>query len=138
MLKITPAILKVYPYQLLIKTILNQVSVSTEGKQYMLDTLKGYTKDEIVSIMKEVYVGVQEYQENTSLYVPILLIYGANEKTGKVKLYNKKWAENENLLLKIIPNAAHNTNMDNPEYFNKLSKDFIDKIENIVLNQVVG
>lgn len=132
LLKITPTILKLYPYQLLIKAISNQVSVSSDGKQYMLDTLKRYSKDEIVAIMTEVYVGVQEYWENFPLELPILLTHGENEQTGKVKSYNKKWAENEGLELKIIPKSAHNANMDNPDYFNEISKEFIDNIENTI------
>jgi len=134
LLRITPAILKLYPYQLLIKTISNQVSTSLEGKKYMLNTLKGYSKSEIATIMKVVYVGVQEYRENLTLEIPILLTHGENETTGKVKSYNRKWAKNENLELKLIPKSAHNANMDNPDYFNSISKEFIDKIENTVPN----
>ncbi|MGD1890479.1 MAG: alpha/beta fold hydrolase [Cyclobacteriaceae bacterium] len=136
LLKITPTILKAYPYQWLIKSISSQVSSTEKGKRYMLDTLKGYSKYEIAAIMKEVYVGVQEYRENNTLSVPILLTYGANERTGKVPDYNDKWAENENLPLEIIPNAAHNANMDNPDYFNRLSKEFIDKTENTAHSNV--
>lgn len=134
LLKITPAILKLYPYQFLIKTISNQVSISLEGKKYMLNTLKDLSKSEIVTIMREVYVGIQEYRENISLEIPILLTHGENEKTGKIKSYNQKWAKNDNLELKLIPKSAHNANMDNPDYFNSISKEFIDKTENTVPN----
>ena len=103
----------------------------------MLDTLKGYSKNEIASIMKEVYVGVQKYWENDTLSVPILLVYGAKEKTGKVQAYNNKWAKNENLPLEIIPNAAHNANMDNPDYFNSLSKGFIEEIQQLALKKSI-
>ncbi|MEM6814523.1 MAG: alpha/beta hydrolase [Bacteroidota bacterium] len=135
LLKITPTILKAYPYHMLIKAIANQVSSTNEGKKYMLETLKGYTKNEIVTIMKEVYVGIQEYRENKALNVPILLTYGDSDRTGKVQAYNKKWAKNENLRLEIIPNAAHNANMDNSIYFNDLAKEFIEGIENTVPNK---
>lgn len=136
LLKITPAILKMYPYQLLIKTISNQVSTTSDGKKYMLNTLKEYSKIEIATIMKEIYVGVQEYREYFSLEIPILLTYGENEKTGKVKSYNQNWAKNEGLELQLIPNSAHNANMDNPDYFNSISKKFIDRIENTLPNKV--
>jgi pimeloyl-ACP methyl ester carboxylesterase len=136
LLKITPIILTLYPYQRLIKTISNQVSITAEGKKYMMNTLKRHSKNEIATIMKEVYVGVQDYRENLTLEIPILLTHGENEKTGKVKSYNQNWAEYENLELKIIPNSAHNANMDNPDYFNSISKEFIDKIENTVPSNI--
>ena len=70
-LKITPAILRASPYRMLIKSIANQVSTTSEGKQYMLETLETYTKSEIVTIMREVYVGVQAYQTNHPLELHI-------------------------------------------------------------------
>lgn len=136
LLKITPSILKAYPYKMLIKVIANQVSTTDEGKKYMLDTLKKYSKNDIAAIMKEVYVGIQEYRENNSLNLPMLLTYGADDRAGKVKTYNEKWAKNENLQLEVIPHAAHNANMDNPKYFNNLAKEFIGEIESTVPNNI--
>ncbi|MEN0045820.1 MAG: alpha/beta hydrolase [Bacteroidota bacterium] len=131
LLKITPPILKAYPYGMLIKAIANQVSSTVDGKKYMLDTLKGYSKNEISDIMKEVYLGVQSYRKNEALSIPTLLTYGSEDRTGKVQAYNNAWAKEEKLQLEIIPNAAHNANMDNPIYFNKLVKEFVEEVENI-------
>ena len=45
MLSITPAILGLYPYGMLVRTIANQVSVSEAGRAYALRTLETYAPD---------------------------------------------------------------------------------------------
>jgi pimeloyl-ACP methyl ester carboxylesterase len=53
------------------------------------------------------------------------IAYGASDRSGKVQAYCDRWAEQENRDLKIIPNAAHNANMDNPEAFNQILGGFL-------------
>ncbi|MEM6841871.1 MAG: alpha/beta hydrolase [Bacteroidota bacterium] len=125
LLSITPFVLKMYPYQYLIKIIAQQVSSTPDGQSYALRTLQQYTKAEIVMVMKAVYVGVRQYYQNTTLSVPILITYGANDKTGRVKAYSDQWAKLENRDLKVIERAAHNANMDNPSSFNEILEDYL-------------
>jgi len=125
LLKLTPFILRIYPYNSLIKAISDQVAFTEAGKKYMYHTLQQYSKSEIAQIMEEVYVGIQAYLDNTPLKVPILISYGDQETTGKVKAYSNRWAKEEGLPLVIIPNAAHNANFDNPDFFNQLLSNFL-------------
>lgn len=121
-LSITPTILRLYPYNRLIKDIAKQISIHEEGQAYALKSLKQYSKTEIIKVMKEVYIGIQDYLENKVLDVPIMITYGDNDKTGKVREYSNEWSKAEQIPLRVIPNAAHNANMDNPEFFNKTLK----------------
>lgn len=125
LLSITPSLLMLYPYNYLIQTIAAQIAIRESARTYVLETLKGLTKREIADIMDKVYKGLQEYKENFRLPLPILIAYGASDRSGKVQAYCDRWAERENRDLKIIPNAAHNANMDNPEAFNQILGGFL-------------
>lgn len=126
MLSITPTILSCYGDEALIIDIAENVSVTSLGKVYMYEVLKKQTKQEISTIMESVYKGILDFAAlNKKVICPVLIVYGENEKTGKVVEYSKKWAEEEGHPLITIPNAAHNTNMDNPYFFNRALKQYL-------------
>lgn len=125
LLSITPAILRLYPYSTLIKTISQQIAIREHSQAYALETLKGLTKAEIAEIMERVYQGLMEYQHDSPLAVPILILYGAEDRTGKVQIYCREWARREKRPLRVIPDAAHNSNMDNPGEFNRVLAEFL-------------
>lgn len=125
LLKITPTLLGFYPYNYLIKTIANQIALSDSGKDYAHSVLTTYSKKEISKIMEAVYKGIADYQQDFQLDIPILITYGEHDKAGKVQQYSKEWAKNENRELIVIPNAAHNANMDNPREFNEILHKYI-------------
>jgi pimeloyl-ACP methyl ester carboxylesterase len=127
LLSITPSLLMLYPYNFLIKTIATQIALRQSAQAYAMETLKMLTKREIADIMEKVYKGLQEYKEDFRLPLPILIAYGDSDRSGKVQEYCNRWAERENRDLKIIPNAAHNANMDNPKAFTQTLQDFINE-----------
>lgn len=129
LLSITPPILRWYPYGYLIKTIAAQIALSTQSQEYALKTLKQYSKSEIAEIMEKVYRGVKEYRQESVLQIPVLIVYGDCDRTGKVQTYCKQWAERENRPLRSISNAAHNANMDNPKEFNRVLDEFLTPID---------
>ena len=125
LLSITPSILRLYPYKTLIQTIAAQIAIDKQAKTYALKTLGGLSKNEIAHIMEEVYQGLMQYRHDVKLSHPILIIYGDRDRTGKVKSYCDRWAAREKRELRVIANAAHNSNMDNPASFNALLDDFL-------------
>ena len=127
LLSIAPHLLRLYPYKSLIKTISKQIAIKEASQAYALETLKKFSKTEIAEIMSAVYRGVKGYQHDGVLPVPLLIIYGEADRTGKVKAYCHQWAERENRPIKIISNAAHNSNMDNPDEFNHILGEFLNE-----------
>ncbi len=127
LLSITPPLLKLYPYKYLVKTIASQIAMEEKAIAYAKEALHQLSKTEIADIMDSVYHGLQEYKVDFHLPCPILIVYGEHDHSGKVQAYSKRWAEIENRELKIIPNAAHNANMDNPDAFNKILEEFLSK-----------
>ena len=127
LLSITPFLLKLYPYNYLIKTIATQIALDKSVQSYALDILKTYTTSEIAFIMDEVYKGLLSYEKIHRLPCPILIIYGEKDRSGKVVEYCKRWAKEEDRELRIIPNASHNSNQDNPVEFNRILEEFLEE-----------
>jgi pimeloyl-ACP methyl ester carboxylesterase len=125
LLSITPSLLRLYPYQTLIKTIARGIAIRENSRAYALETLETYDKAEIAAIMDAVYQGVKAYRQDTALLVPILIVVGEADRTGKVQTYCRQWAQREQRQLKIITGASHNANMDNPEAFNRILDTFL-------------
>jgi pimeloyl-ACP methyl ester carboxylesterase len=125
LLSITPALLRLYPYSSLIEITANQIALDETARAYALETLKGYTKAEIAEIMGAVYGDLAAFDQDFRLALPILIVVGEADHTGKVQTYSSRWAERENRPLMVIPKAAHNANMDNPGYFNRVLEEFI-------------
>lgn len=69
----------------------------------------------------------KQYEQDFILPVPLLIIYGDADSSGKVQSYCRQWAEREKRPLKIIADAAHNSNMDNPDEFNRILGEFLKK-----------
>ena len=53
------------------------------------------------------------------------ILVGERDKTGKVKQYNKAWSKRTGIKIIWIPNAAHNSNVDNPEFVNSCIEEFL-------------
>lgn len=126
LLSITPFLLRLYPYSTLIDAIAAQITVSAASRSYAYETLKTYSKAEIAQIMGAVYSGLLQYDQ-ASLSCPVLVVYGEQDRTGKVRSYSERWAAQEKRELKVISNAAHNANMDNPGEFNKALEEFLER-----------
>ena len=127
-LSITPGILRLYPYSSLIEITANQIALDEAARTYALETLKGYTKAEIAEIMGVVYGGLATFDQDFRLALPILIVVGEADRTGKVLAYSRSWAERENQPLVMIPGAAHNANMDNPAEFNRILETFLNEL----------
>lgn len=125
LLSITPFLLRLYPYEYLIKTIATGIALDKSVQSYALEVLKTFTKSEIGFIMGEVYKGLLAYEKDYRLPFPILILYGDKDKSGKVVEYCDRWAKVENRVLKVISNASHNSNQDNPAEFNRILEEFL-------------
>ena len=125
LLSITPSLLRLYPYDTLINTIATQIAMHESAQVYALETLKGLSKAEIAKIMEMVYRGLKEYKQEFVLPIPLLIIVGDQDRTGKVQHYCQRWAAREKRPLKVVTDASHNSNMDNPTEFNRILEDFL-------------
>lgn len=113
-----------FPYRILVDATAKNISATKESLDYARTVLSTLSKREIMAITKVVYDGFLEHTEKSSIAVPLLIMYGEHDRTGKTRSYCRRWAKEEDAILKIIPRAAHNANLDNPGETNKVLEEF--------------
>lgn len=121
-------ILSWYPYRTLVKSIAKANTKTDYAYKNLYSSVSQLSKKEIVEITKIAYTDFLDKKETVKLDFPVLLIIGDSDNTGFVKKYNKKWSENEGYPLQIITNAAHASNTDNYDEFNRILEEFINQL----------
>ncbi len=116
---------KTLPYNVLVQATVKNVAFTAESMNYAKNVIKKLSRQEIIDITEIVYRDFLLHKNIIHINRPLLITYGDKDKTGKVQSYCQRWAKAENAILKVIPNAAHNANMDNPAEFNNYLKDFL-------------
>lgn len=95
----------------------------------MLTALWKYSKQEVCHLMRIGYSGFLEENCDLALEIPVLILVGENDRTGKVRQYCKAWHEKTGYPLHVIKNAAHNSNIDNYEQVNNEIEKFINTLK---------
>lgn len=108
-----------------------------EFKQFMADTVgirpevKAYA--EVACAPLETWIAVRKAipgffheEENYRLPMPFLLTHGDQDALEEIKEQARMWAQRQpNCRYIVIPNAGHNANQDNPEFFNQVLLTFL-------------
>lgn len=116
---------KALPYNVLVRATVKNIAFTVDSIDYATNVIKKLSKKEIIDITDIVYRDFLTHEKSTHINLPLLITYGEKDKTGKVQSYCQRWAKAESAVLKVIPNAAHNANMDNPVGFNNILKEFL-------------
>lgn len=127
-LKHTENMYMCFPWQILVKIGARGVSKSIKGRANMKSMMLSYSKKEYCKLAGFGYKMLAEAIEQNRPYqlsCPTLLICGQYDQAGSARRYNKNWAENANLRLVWIPNAGHNSNIDNSGMVNNEIENFI-------------
>lgn len=118
---------KAYTENILKKSMANQNALTEEGRANMLDMLKYYNKTELINLMSQGYKAFFDDNRPFKINCPVVLLVGEKDKTGKVVSYNREWTRDTGYEMIIIPDAAHNSNVDNPKAVNYYIKEFLYK-----------
>ena len=114
-----------YPYSLYSKACSKQVAVTLEAQKNIYQTLVRLGKKGMLNATNAVYQEFLKVKESVQFPFPVLLTYGQFDKVGLVAKYNQNWAKTINARLKVIKNASHNANYDNPLEFNYILEKYI-------------
>ncbi len=102
-------------------------------RAYIRESAKQISKQTVVAMYRAVLNGFHDepgYQINH----PFLLMHGDHD-SPPIQAQAPLWAKRDsNCRYKIIPEAAHNANQDNPAVFNQLLQDFLVEQTGIVIN----
>jgi pimeloyl-ACP methyl ester carboxylesterase len=116
---------KLFPHGTLKKAIARQCTLTKAGYDNMISMLEPFRKNELCHLMGLGYASFIEDNCNLEIKCPAVLIVGEKDRTGKVKKYNEQWKQNTGFQLEIVKEAAHNSNVDQPDQVNKIIDTFI-------------
>jgi pimeloyl-ACP methyl ester carboxylesterase len=118
-------IANLYPYSLYSKACSKQVAVTLEAQKNIYQTLMRLGKKGMLNATNAIYQEFLKVKKSVQFPFPVLLTYGQFDKVGLVAKYNQNWAKTINARLKVIKNASHNANYDNPLEFNYILEKYI-------------
>lgn len=125
--KVKP-MLKLFTDKLLRESMAKSISVTEYSYNKMKEILAPVSKAQIIEQMDIAYGKFAQENRNLNISCPILILLGDKDKTGKVKQYSYDWARKTGYPLKIIKNASHFSNGDNPQQVNNEIEQFIQQI----------
>lgn len=116
---------KPFSEKILKVSMAKQNAVTKAGRDNMLEMVSYYKKAELCHLMGIGYTGFLEDNKELQIHCPLLLLVGEKDNTGKVKQYNKEWSKRTGTKITWIPDAAHNSNVDNPNFVNYCIEEFL-------------
>jgi pimeloyl-ACP methyl ester carboxylesterase len=125
MLKLTKPIFQLYPWNTLITQSAAACGNREEVKEYVRECFAGMKKSDFIEVMMSLTASLHE-DEEYRFPKPVLLLCGVDDKSGNIRKIAAPWAKSDpNCLLKMITNAGHNSNQDNPEEVNQAIYKFV-------------
>ncbi|MGN8647355.1 alpha/beta fold hydrolase [Gracilibacillus sp. HCP3S3_G5_1] len=124
-------IFRIIPERTLRKKFAEGMGVTDAVQNYALHTNKQLTRDEFIEIMDGGVRAIYEephFGKGYLIQKPFLLTHGEKDSAERGAFVKKSpgWAKREvNCQYKVIPNAGHNANQDNPTYFNDVLLHFL-------------
>ena len=119
---------KPFSEKMLKVSMAKQNAITKAGQENMLEMTRDYEKEELCRLMGIGYAGFLDDNKELKISCPLLILVGQKDNTGKVKQYNKAWSKRTGAKLVWIPNAAHNSNVDNPEFVNNCIEEFLENL----------
>lgn len=124
----TGPLLRLRSFKRVLKNAPKETSCTPHGQAATREMLREYSRDEYFNLAERTFVAIAEAVALDLPYritCPTLLIVGEHDTTGGTKRFNRRWAETDDLPLAWVPDAAHNSNVDNPEAVNRLISNFV-------------
>jgi 3-oxoadipate enol-lactonase len=123
---LTPALLKLYPREVLLKQSANAISIRGEVRDYVYAAMKKLSKEDIVAVMQAT-LGCIRDDPDYRIGKPFILVRGALSRAGSIARQGPAWARREPQCRAdvVIPNAGHCVNLEEPARFNAAVRDFL-------------
>lgn len=124
-LRLSPYLFRIWPNGHLRRTIAEQTAETEAAKRYAYNATSQLSKREFVTVWKAVATALHS-EPGYIIKKPFLLTHGELDKTGTISRDAPSWAEKEpNCRYEVVPNAGHNANQDNPDFFNRVFLEFL-------------
>ncbi len=131
LLKHIEPVYRLYPWRALLRDGARGCAEIAYGQALMREMMSRFEHREYCALAGHGYRMLAEAVSADLPYpipCPALLICGEKDKAGSAKRYNRAWAKRENLPLRWIAGAGHNSNTDAPETVNHAILEFVEKL----------
>ena len=128
-LKWSPSFFYLYPWGPMKRWIARYSAYQKDVQQYAWEAFSSISRDQFITIWKGISCCLHE-ELGYIIKKPCLITHGEFDITGTIKKWAPIWASQElDCRYKIIPDAAHIANQDNPEYFNNMLLSFLSELK---------
>lgn len=125
--RLTPLILALYPYRLLLRQAAHSSSLKPDIQEYIYSTSSLLTKKEYGQILTETTLCLHE-EPQYQVAAPLLLLLGDHDTLGNIKSAIPTWAKNDSLgHFAVVPQAGHCSLQDNPVFVNQQILQFLEE-----------
>lgn len=124
-LKITPLIIRMFPWSFLVNASVKASALDPKVQDYLRKAFTQVGKKDFIKIFLAT-AACLHFEEGYKINKPILLVYGERDETGNIKKIASSWASSEPFCRLVeITNASHCANQDNPSEFNSVLWEFL-------------
>ena len=125
MFKALMPVSKLFPEKMLFKRTANEKTTTQEAQAFFKDSLHAMGKEQFL-LMLGGQLDACELPVPEAPQQPLLITHGEHEMPKSLIKANQQWHESvPGSVYYEIPNAGHNANQDNPEFFNEILREFI-------------
>jgi 3-oxoadipate enol-lactonase len=106
----------------------DQTALDPDVRAYALASNAHRTNGETVAILASL-LGALHPDPDYTTPVPLLLVHGDRDPIGDITTGTAAWARREpQVEYAVIPDAGHASNLDNPDAFTEVLRDFLDQV----------
>lgn len=116
--------MKLFPEKKLRETMAKSSASSQYGYKLMKSMHDKLTKDEIIHLAGTAYNCLMKENKDVYFDFPVMILLGEHDNALKVDRYSERWSKETGYPLKIIKDAAHFSNADNPAEVNQVIHEF--------------
>jgi pimeloyl-ACP methyl ester carboxylesterase len=118
---------RLWPYGSLQRTTARATAIRPDVQAYAREAIGQIGRQDFIAIWQAISVAVDRRGlPGHRIQVPLLLTHGQHDRTGSIRRQAPAWAAYEpDVHYVVIPDAGHNANQDNPEFFNRVLLDWL-------------
>ena len=123
------AALKAYPSSLMLKQVPKRTAVRPDVQRYVHETFSRIPHDRVVELMCVLLDSVFTPDPAWRVPVPTLLLCGTEDRLAGTRKELPAWSDRDpGCSFALVPQAGHASNQDNPEGFNALLLEHLERV----------
>jgi 3-oxoadipate enol-lactonase len=124
-LRATLPAIRFWPRRHFLRTSARNAAIKPKTQAYALAALERIPLEDFLIIWQALSLGLH-HEPDYQTTQPLLIAHGEHDNLGNIKKDAPKWHRRDpKSRYVVIPDAGHNANQDNPEFFNEVLLEFL-------------